>query len=235
MKSQMKKFFWIFIFLPIFGNSQTYNPIFLKDSTVWKYYVLTFFPWNEGTGSNRNLGTSIKNGKLYHNIPNNPYSPYLVREDSISRQIYSFDSYSNAEYLLYDFSLVKGDSFRLYGYDQANCLARKFHNLVVDTTYYIITPLGIRKQIELGGNKMIWREGVGMIIDNLYLTATHFVYNAYCPYYLDGAHVRLICVKQDNQLAYENPYINNDGIKYYYCDTLIYDSCNFQSIVVRQI
>lgn len=229
----MRKILWILFLLPSLADAQPYHPVFLKDSTVWKYYFLIPFGWNEGTGSLRDSGTSIKNGKMYRIIPNNPYSPYLVREDTISRKIYSFDSYTNAEYLLYDFSLSKGNTFNLYGFNPANCFERKFYSLVVDTIYYVSTPLGSRKQIELGGRNIVWREGVGIIQDKIELTVPHFIYNAFCPYFIDDGNRKLICVKQDNQLAYENPYITSDSTKYY-CDTTIYDTCHYQSVITTQ-
>lgn len=91
------------------GNCQ-YNQTIIEGS-VWNvnYYGLGAFNYSEAVAED-----TLVNGYVYYKYIEDVYYPNafrLLREDSLAKKIYALSSDSTTESLLYDYSLVVGDTF----------------------------------------------------------------------------------------------------------------------------
>lgn len=102
---------------------------------------------------------------------------YFLREDTLSKKVWLYNSYDNIEELLYDFSLEQGDTL-YYGI---------ISSTVIDTVYEITTDDGItRKKFEISHGNMTgyYIEGIGGVA------------GLYCqPFYYFESGSWLMCVK----------------------------------------
>ena len=206
-------------------QAQSYHPVFVGDSTIWTYFSINGFSFQYGLESERTYGDTIFNGKKYKRIGDKT-GHVNAREDTTNRKIYSYDTRARIEYLLYDFSLNKGDLIQLYEY-WANC-DYIFKNYRVDTTYMIQTFQGNRKlmvlsQVADNSYKHYWLESVGEIDDKSnYFECQLFNYNRSCPFISDISSFRFICKKDNNTLVYESKYVHANKI--YQCNG-VFDTC----------
>ena len=112
----------------------------------------------------------------------------FIREDAATQKVYLYDSYSNEDMLLYDFSLEQGDSI-LTGNGESYAK--------VDTIIY--EPFGnstdTLKQIYFawGGR---WIEGIGSLWG---------VLEGLNAFYMTGAITKLVCYFENDILVYHNP------------------------------
>jgi hypothetical protein len=112
----------------------------------------------------------------------------FIREDAATQKVYLYDSYSNEDMLLYDFSLEQGDSI-LAG--DGVFFAK------VDSVIY--EPFGnstdTLKQIyfDSGG---VWIEGIGSLWG---------VLEGLNAFYMVGATLKLVCYYENDFLVYHNP------------------------------
>lgn len=204
-----------FLILIIISNavfSQNYNPVFKTKSTEWKAYYSSFF--GEGMSMYSSTSDTTINSKKYRIIyEGNKLIGYL-REDSATKKIYRYTSFFG-EHLLYNFNLVKNDTFSIYlmGFNfQWNWI--KFS---VDTTYNVNTLGGVRKAIQLSSinssYKFKWIESIGAVhINENNLTYIPILYNNLSSS-VDYPGYKLICKMDDNIKIYENIY-NRPGRNY---------------------
>ena len=165
-------------FIAIFctvGNAQSYHPL-LSDSTRWNIVIGTGL--GGGTSVITTTTDTIINGNVYKKL-NPPRA--ILREDTTSKKVYARRVSPNpivdtADYVLYDFSLVMGDSLyliypNLTGYNSVN-VYDTLGLYKVDTIYSFLTIAGVKKRIDLIRtplssndeiNKTSWVEGVGEI------------------------------------------------------------------------
>jgi hypothetical protein len=113
----------------------------------------------------------------------------FIREDNANQKVYLYNSYSQKEMLLYDFSLEQGDSILSWG---------GYQYVKVDTVIY--EPFGNStdslKQICFFGScsSRSWIEGIGSlsgILEGLEITV--------------GGTPELVCYYENNNLIYHNP------------------------------
>jgi len=138
-------------------------------------------------------------------IPTN--KPCFVREDTITKQVFILSADSSNERIMYDFSLVTGDSIYLeYRYENSFIHKLKSGWYFVDSTGLINTISGVRNTWYLSNPfnnsqfpnlpQVTWIEGVGSTISPLYLDEeiedTWFLFHPYAQYAIS-----LTCVFQD--------------------------------------
>ena len=121
-----------------------------------------------------------------------------VREDSVNRKVYFFGNLHNAgvanraEYLLFDFSVGRGDTLKGNANGGRN---NWLTNLVVADVDSILLDGTYRKRIWLNFNvPSVWVEGVGNIVRGLFFSASIFPYN--------GIWNELVCMKENNNWFY---------------------------------
>lgn len=106
--------------------------------------------------------------------------PCLIREDTVARKVYILSADSLSERILYDFSLIAGDSiFLKFRYENSLQQVLKSGWYIVDSTGSIITLGGQRKTWFLsnplisstasGLPQLKWIEGIGSTISPVYL------------------------------------------------------------------
>lgn len=124
---------------------QTYICPGFSDITPSRYYF-------EGD-------TVIHNGLVYNQMKYHPFieldgqGPYCgpfaidsvsfladwasIREDTLNKQVYRYDTWSDSETLIFDFSLNQGDTFHSDGLGE---------DITVDTVYQYITEDGVERK-----------------------------------------------------------------------------------------
>jgi hypothetical protein len=193
-------------------SSQNYNPIFKTKNTNWKAYFSSFS--GEGMTYYSSMKDTIINSKKYRiiNEENNLYG--YLREDSTNRKLYSYSTFAG-EQLLYDFNLVKGDTFLIYLMGRNSSWSWVKFN--VDTIYNSNILGGSRKTIELSSQyisfKFKWIESIGSVhINENNLDYAVILYNKVTRF-VDWPGYKLICKMDDNITKYENIY-NTIGHNY---------------------
>ncbi len=117
-----------------------------------------------------------------------PY--YFLREDTVERKVWRYSTFSGEDELLYDFTLLQGDSIE-------NIETCSFHT--IDTIYNIITNDGIsRKKYEFGGSQWIFPGG--FYIEGIGGAGGLFE----VPFYFFEEGSWLMCVKDNNNTIYGN-------------------------------
>jgi hypothetical protein len=121
-----------------------------------------------------------------------PFYPDAAREDTTARQVFIYDP-NVGEFLAYDFSLNKGDTFTL---SAGNCPP---YQLVVDSVDVVTLLNGeTRKRMLLNGGADIWIEGIGSIYGLDYRIW-------YC---VTDFYPTLNCFTENNTLKYQDPFFN---------------------------
>ncbi len=150
---------------------------------------------------------TVINGKSYQKIAHSDVGDwiikptYFIRKDS-AQKVYSFNIDSNAEFLLYDFSLQQGDTITLKDY---NGVTQAEYSMTVDAVSTI--NLGYsRKVLTLG--EFTWIEGIGSIRHPFDPVLNYQV--------IDGPSYGLLCFFENNQLTYHYEF---------------YDTCNYRTPV----
>lgn len=116
------------------------------------------------------------------------YSNGFIREDTVAQKVYLFNSYTESDQLLYDFSLENGDSI----------LVRDGYYVKVDTILY--EPFGNSKDTvkQICFNKGCthrWIKGIG---------STRGVLNGLNTIMTVGAYYNLVCYYENDKLIYHN-------------------------------
>lgn len=113
----------------------------------------------------------------------NWYADGFIREDS-TQKVYTYHPEVNEEFLLYDFSLEKNDTF---------FYTSPYDYWIVDSVVY--EPFGNSedtvKQIHIGD--AIWIEGIG---------SNQGIFELFVP---TGAYTNLVCYFENDELVYHNP------------------------------
>lgn len=194
---------------PSFG--QSYQKL-INDQLFWDVAVAEmgyicgpysdFGPWRykfngDTVINNTNYSKIIgfEHFSIYHPSPpkcepfyvdtNSTYTPLIfIREDTLNRKVYKYNSYLDVEYLWYDFNAEQGDTiiYPFYG------------PFIVDTVFNIITNDGVTRKYyeyfgELGGFYIEGLGGVGGLFSE--------------PFYYFEAGTWLMCVKDiQNQIIW---------------------------------
>lgn len=81
----------------------------MLDNTKWNLEIITF----SGTSSEeiKKIGDTILLSKVYQ-IYKSPYYTHILREDTLQKKVYEWDSNINKEVVLFDFSLKVNDRFK---------------------------------------------------------------------------------------------------------------------------
>jgi len=178
------------------GFGQQYVP-FINESKQWTY--VNAYSSLAGGGTTYYVETGYFKGDIILNdvkfkkfykkqVQPHPAAErlsYYFREDTVEKKVYVHDPAFNKTALLYDFSLVKGDTFDIY---LADNLHYKEKVARVDT---IVTNSKKLKRIVFKDSST-WIEGLGCIS------------RTFIP--SDG---ELICVKDGNSVLYLNSRYNN--------------------------
>jgi hypothetical protein len=183
------------ILINVIGFSQHYEP-FISESKQWRYVqelYLTgdgaYYIVEKGFFSGDTILNDIKYSKYYkqQNQPDTDIEriAYFFREDTIEKKIYVYDFVFNKTALLYDFTLIKGDTFSIY---LVNDLYMKQAVLDVDTFFTVNKKL---KRIVFD-DSTTWIEGFGCVTRTIIPS--------------EG---ELICIKEDNSVLYINNKYNN--------------------------
>lgn len=108
----------------IIGQTHAYIP-FPDSNAIWIEYVVDEFG-NFVSGSqfyvqDDTIINNLKYNKIFQTSDSNlPYIhhhwKFAYRNDTTNRKVYLYDDQSQKDQLLYDFSLIEGDTFLLYSY-----------------------------------------------------------------------------------------------------------------------
>jgi hypothetical protein len=177
-------------------KAQVYHPM-LTDSAKWNIKfssLISFTPipkWGDETYSILlNQKDSTYNSKKYRIV-----DEVLMREDTANRKIYLLKD--TIETLLYDFNLIKGDSFYFDAEYIPNTYPLKGWKKI-DTTYFLSTLSGNRKIISVSGLGE-WIEGVGSIYKPNYPKA---IWIDHGPNTFTGGN--LLCFWQNGNQVFRN-------------------------------
>jgi len=202
----MKKYILISFFSIFFFcnkiNAQTYYPL-VDTNKVWSTIYIIYNP-TPGDSSffsyfTKFYSDTVVNGNTYKKIhrSNDEFQQNwetrssLIREDSLKKVYLKYDGYD--EFLIYDFSLVEGDTVYLqYGY------------LIVSYTDSIFINGTNRKRIVFGDQYSYecyesWIEGIG---------SSCGILNSGNPCMMGGKN-DFLCLYENDFLIYQNPIYNN--------------------------
>ncbi len=154
-----------FVLISAAGLAQEYTYVpFPKENARWNVDAMSMdcppYPALCGQGTYAAAGDTLINGVGYTRI-NDVYlgqitstTFYLFREDTAQRKV--FGLWSGEEYLVYDFSLSVGDTFRIshptVGVEESYVIAG------IDT---IAVGNSFRKRFNFEGTENYWIEGIG--------------------------------------------------------------------------
>ena len=127
-------------------------------------------------------------------LHSNWYVNGFIREDTTNQKVYLFNNYSKTDQLLYDFSLVKGDSILV----RDSVVFAK-----VDTVIY--EPFGNSKDTvkQICFNKFYthrWIKGIG---------SSRGILNGLQSFYTTGAYYYLLCYYENETMVYSNSKFND--------------------------
>jgi hypothetical protein len=183
------------LFSVISASAQSIH--FPDSNAIWSVYMTKYFV----------NGDSVVNEKVYKKYYSTEDSTFitsnffaLLREDTISKEVFVIPSRTYEEKLLYDFSIILGDSVTVFPdrdytaeYDLVPVIARVIH---IDS---VIIDGNLRKRYEISNNRLVlseqWIEGIG---------STYGIFNSgvantdilYIP--------RLLCFEQDGEIIYSD-------------------------------
>ena len=212
----MKKYLIFILLFFISGKdyAQTYFP-FPDSNAVWserfnppEYEGYSSYPIY-GLLNQDTIIKSIKYHKLFSfsdTIFTKEYATYIggIREDSTKRiyykginvfeSCYPADTNNYGEVLLYDFSVIVGDTIRNGNFNSDEYLIVTLIDSVLLNNKY-------RKRINFKYNSSQWVEGIGNIIRGLLFTSGSLP--------TKGVSNELICFKQNDTVIYFNPKYDN--------------------------
>lgn len=164
MITAMKKrlFLILFVLLPSLSFGQEMYGPFLEDGKVWTYHYYNDFTGKEFYKALTIKGDTIIADKSYKTIADveTGITEYVMREEG--KKVYS--KYLDwDEYVLYDFGLNVGDSFKLYDDDNGTDPSARATVVSVDT---IVVGNRAFRVMDVRPNDMmgwanLWVEGVG--------------------------------------------------------------------------
>lgn len=129
---------------------------------------------------------------------------YFLREDTAAKQIYIKYNDSIAEYLIYDFNLIAGDSIYLQ-FKSSNFTDGYF---TVDSIGSLTTLAGIRRTWHLANDfnqKIVWIEGIGSIYGPIYTANTFCDFCVFSTCYNQiYTTLFLTCAFKDTVQLYQN-------------------------------
>jgi hypothetical protein len=215
----MKKLALLLVLMPFLAFGQQNYPL-IKDGGIWRVATISppdppLYPGSVFKEQFLMDGDTSFNNTLYKKIYLCDYSPSIsnkafyggIREDSLKRVYFFLDSnqYFNSffdsllqyrkEYLLYDFSLNIGDTFRVVNLQDSNLILNKIDSVLVSNQY--------RKRWEFfsgfNGMSKVWVEGMGDL-NGLFF-----------PFQFDGVETfhKLTCY-EDSNLFWTNPQLGTD-------------------------
>lgn len=177
----MKKLVFLLVLMPFLAFGQQ-NFHLIKDEGIWRVATISLpdpplFPGSIFKEQFLMEGDTSFNNTTYKKIYLCDYSPSItnktfyggIREDSLQKVYFFldsnqyFNSFSNSllkyrkEYLLYDFSLNIGDTFRVVNFQDTNLVLNNIDSILISNHY--------RKRWEfynpLNATSKIWVEGIG--------------------------------------------------------------------------
>ena len=175
------------------------------------------------------LGNTYKKMIYVYNFPSFIQNDLLgyIREDSLSRKVYFLEKNTTNEIVLYDFSLVQGNTITLnFPGTSGQFPAGSYTVHTADT---VLTRVGYRKRLKLvspSSDTLIHIESIGSIIHPLYIYQSYygpgqFNYYSGCHYPYD---LGLACKFSNNQKFFQScTYTLANMIPCIYK----YDSCNY--------
>lgn len=184
----------LIIFFAISINAQTYFP-FATENKIWG--EITFLWTSVSTTYYKLQGDTIINNKSYKVIYSSRDSlmQYWTKDNSFIRvdsikKVYQYDS--EAEKLIYDFSLQLGDSIEVG--------SQGFY-AKVDSTDSILINGQYRKRIIFDPwFNEFWIEGIG---------SSSSPFNPFVNKFVSDISFELLCVKDNDTLLYQNPIHDN--------------------------
>ena len=161
------------------ANAQSYSPL-INNSIAWDVLIgdaSQICNYSEGMRC-RFLGDTTIQGEVYHKILYHPIvpsvlpgpfcPPFLVdanaefqfysmlREDTILKRVYFYDTYENKEDLLYDFSLLPNDTLKA---DWVSLISAS--PLILDSIVYVNTLAGNSRKAFYFSNGEYYIESIG--------------------------------------------------------------------------
>jgi hypothetical protein len=162
-------------------TSKAQYAVFLTQNKVWYVEAYEGEIWGKTykhiLAENRTF--QGKDYKRYIDY-SNPSEYLYFREDTSQGKIWSFNTSSNAEVLLYDFSMKKGDSMLITFEHVPTNVHTITYTYRVDSTFYVNTLIGKRKAIWLSTDNgflneplynkkgLLWIEGIGSTVGPMY-------------------------------------------------------------------
>jgi hypothetical protein len=191
------------IFCGISAKAQIYHP-FASENKVWSELTDSWPSWY--TTFYKLQGDTIINSKVYKIVYHSYDSlmtywsktVFFIREDS-NHKVYKF---YNVERLIYDFSLLKGDSI-----DTGHTSGINHFYAYVDSVDSVLVNGAYRKRIIFNSwYNESWIEGIGSSMSPF----DPFINNFAGDFYM-----KLICVTENDTLIYQNTLYNNCYIRGY--------------------
>lgn len=255
----MKKFYPILIvisFLPAIANAQAYTPL-LDTINIWHYSAspvvvrlaappsaastpCTYPTYFWTTKTHYTVNDTIIDSLTYKIVREeadlNPnYCDFgYVREDTASRKVYFRDNAGNPEILLYDFSLLVGDTFPVTFLFQ-NGLYQS-GDYILDSISSIMTVNGPTRLFCLNNHAvwsptLYWTEGVGCMLNAFYPYSINQWGSGsmfwQCRYYPENSQEFLTCFDHAQKIYY-------DSCKYSAASQdicfMVTDTCNYWNI-----
>lgn len=201
--------FLVFIIIQLVLKAQPYHPII--GNSYYLYYPGQFSP---GTVTYSTLiGDTILNGKEYKRYDHGA----IVREDTLTRALWQYDSYYGQEDILYDFNWEVGDSVI---YNSFSPYQYKYYITKKDT---INTILGPRIRLELSTVSWNWGVYKQQIIEGIGSLGDPFEVANNAPGVCSSPIEILCAYDSSNQFIYDsqttiyigasnNPFVYNDSI-----------------------
>ncbi len=193
--------------------AQVYHPM-LGNNITWKTYeqgMIGPFLNAYTTGGDTLIGPNNYTRLLFNGQPN-AYTSYL-REDSLNRRVYAL--VNGVDQLIYDFSMILGDSVYL-------SWQNGFYGPAPNNGYYHVDSIGVlntlagpRKLMRLrkqNGYSCTWIESVGILNNMLNYPLS------YCDLLDCGVSVTPYCQLRNGQQAFElSPMYSCDSARVYDC------------------
>lgn len=194
----MKPLIFILLFLFIGGlNAQNFH--FPDSAAVWPVLSWKYYISGDSVYNNMNYK---KINFTYDSTLQTGYVRYLLREDTLKRQVFYLDPFDNIDKLLYDFSLSENDTVTIYN-DPIGSVALK-----VDSIDQILIAGQQRKLLKLSPvnnfrNRFeYWIEGIGSS-KGLFESGFSSIIAVDIPEFV------LLCFHQDGELLYKDTEFNS--------------------------
>jgi len=192
----MKKSFWILLFLPVFAIAQPYEPMLDSISNTW-YFTFNVIPvrvaqaplcsypmysnypaWTITTTTDTTINGHLFKALLHEEYSNPAFDCTIgyLREDTAARQILFVDNLMSPEKVLYDFSMVPGDTIQLNFISQGYFTDGPYVLDSVNTINLISGPhrmFFLHNTLSAISQPLQWIEGVGHPGNLLYTYSTN--------------------------------------------------------------